>query len=67
MYGALMAVKIVNLTADKDLNLSEALVRFKCAQDQPSLQSYGGPAHAYHARLGTMGSHCINLCPFEPC
>ena len=27
MYGALMAVKIVNLTADKDLNLSEALMR----------------------------------------
>ena len=30
MYGALMAVKIVNLKADQDLNLSEALVRFKC-------------------------------------
>ena len=33
MYGALMAVKIVNLKADRDLNLSEALVRFKCTPD----------------------------------
>ena len=33
MYGALMAVKIVNLKADQDLNLSEALVRFKYAPD----------------------------------
>lgn len=31
MYGALMAVKIVNLKAEHDLNLSEALIRFKCA------------------------------------
>lgn len=31
MYGALMAVKIVNLEADQCLNLNEALVRFKCA------------------------------------
>ncbi len=37
MYGALMAVKIVNLKADQDLNLSEALVRFKCAHDQCTL------------------------------
>ena len=32
MYGALMAVKIVNLKADQDLNLSEALIRFKCVR-----------------------------------
>ncbi len=38
MYGALMAVKIVNLKADQDLNLSEALVRFKCAHDLCTLK-----------------------------
>ena len=59
MYGALMAVKIVNLTADKDLNLSEALVRFKCAHS--SWRSSDGSSTACHAHLGTMGSHCVEL------